>query len=622
LTLLARVAFALLVAATFGAFFVAQRLKAEPSVVNGFRRVQFFSPNGDGYKDVQVIRFKLKSADDVTVDVLDEDGDRVARLARARPAQPFRPVRLTWRGKTDDGLRAPDGIYRVRIGLRREGRSVIAPYSFTIDTTPPRPAVVRVSQDIISPGQPVDVVIRGAGPRARPQFTILRTDDGEPHPVRKFFGVRGERTATWDGLDDTGRPAPPGTYLIAVSARDRSYNLGTGPKLPPRAGQIEGRPGVTVRGLAVQPPVKPVPAGQLTSFRVDARGQSYRWSIRRIGEPRPRKRSADRKTTSIITPRAPGGISGVYLLEARAGRWSASVPFAVQGEKRAPLLVVLPVMTWLGTQRLDDPRRPDGLPNTLGTGATVPFPRLYAGEDGLPEGFAEEVAPLLVALDRARIRYDLTTDLALSLGGGPDAATRPGVLFAGRSRWVTRPLAKRLRKYVEEGGRVALFGTGSLRSSVQVGATRLLRPTPAGPSDALGGRIAEPRKLEGDPLPDLAPIIDDPDDLPVFRGSDAFLSGFERVEELVSAGTGAEVVAAIGEQVTAEEVTKAEAEGRDPRPERPAFSLVKQGKGYVIRVGIEGWVARLAKGDAEIAQLTRNVVDLLRRVNPRPRTNG
>ena len=37
-----------LVVATFAAFFVAQRLKNEPSVVKGFRRLTTISPNGDG----------------------------------------------------------------------------------------------------------------------------------------------------------------------------------------------------------------------------------------------------------------------------------------------------------------------------------------------------------------------------------------------------------------------------------------------------------------------------------------------------------------------------------------------------------------------------------------------
>lgn len=633
MTLLARVAFALLVGATFAAFFVAQRLKSEPGVINTFRVVKYFSPNGDGQKDVQTVSFRLKEADDVTVDIVDAEGGRVARLATARPTRAFSPVRLRWRGRTDAGTRAPDGTYRVRIGLRDQGRSVIAPFSFQLDTTAPRPSIVRAAPSgrrcppgrrgcaIVSPGQAVDLVIRGISRRSLPGFAVWRTDvDGEPRRIREFRGTRGSRRATWDGRDDQGRPAEPGTYLVTVSVRDRAGNLGTQPRPPFVPGEVKGVPGVTVRGLAVQPPVKPVPAGQLVSFRVDARGSSYRWSIRRVGESRPRKRSDDRKTTSIIAPRAPGGISGVYLLEVRSGRYFSRVPFAVQGEEKAPLLVVLPVISWLGRNQLDDPERPDGIPNTLANGSPVPFPRPYAGEDGLPAGFAEDVAPLLVMLDRARIRYDVTTDLALSLGRDPRAADRTGIVFAGSARWVTRPLARRLRRYVAEGGRVALFGPDALRASVQVGATRLLRSTPSGPTDAFGGRLADGRELAGDPPPALTAIVDDPPDFPVFTAWDGFIGGFERIEELISPGEGAEVVAAIGQPVTEQEILQAEAEQRDPREERPAVSAVKQGKGYVIRVGIEGWVRRIGEGDAEIVQLTRNIVDLVRKVNPRPRS--
>lgn len=621
MTLLARVAFALLVAATFAAFFVAQRLKSEPAAVNAFRVMRFLSPNGDGVKDRQVVRFRVEEADDVTVDIVDREGVRVARLVTARRARPSTPVRLTWDGRTDIGRRAPDGLYRVRVGLRRQGRSIVVPKSFVVDTTAPSPAVVRTSQSIVTPGQPVDLVIRGAGPRARPSFTVLRTDDGEPRVVRRFAGTAGERRARWDGRTEDGTPAAPGTYLVAVGVRDRAGNEGSGPRLPlpdPPV-RVEGKPGIIVRGIAVQPPVKPVPAGQLMTFRIDTRGRSYRWSVRRVGEPRPRKRSRRRNTDTIIAFRAPGGISGTYLLEVRAGRYSAQVPFAVQAEERAPLLVVLPVIGWLGTNQLDDPRRADGLPNTLTSGAVVPYPRAFAGEDGLPAGFADDIAPLLVLLDRARIRYDITTDLALSVGRDPRAGERRGVIFAGASRWVTRPLARRLRRYVQEGGRVAVFGAGGLRASVQVGATRLLRPTPPGPADAFGGRFADPRDLPGGAV--LSAVLDDPPGFPVFTAWDGFLEAFGRVEELTGAGQGGEVVAGVGQPVTAEEIAAAEAADRDPRDaESYALSVVKQGEGYVLRVGIDGWVKRLSEGDADVAQVTRNVVDLVRRVNPRPRS--
>ena len=89
----------------------------------------------------------------------------------------------------------------------------------------------------------------------------------------------------------------------------------------------------------------------------------------------------------MLAFRAPTGPSGVYLLELRSGRWHTTVPFLVQAEKRSSVLVVVPTITWLGTDKVDD--RPfDGIPNTLSGGGTVRWPRVFVGEDGLPAGFA------------------------------------------------------------------------------------------------------------------------------------------------------------------------------------------------------------------------------------------
>ena len=94
------------------------------------------------------------------------------------------------------------------------------------------------------------------------------------------------------------------------------------------------------------------------------------------------------------------------------------MPFLVQAQERAKLLVVVPTVSWLGVDKVDDDR--DGLPNTLETGGPVEWPRVINGAQGIPPAFAAETAPLLVFLDRARIRYDLTSDIALARS----AATR------------------------------------------------------------------------------------------------------------------------------------------------------------------------------------------------------
>lgn len=620
MSLTARVAFLLLVAASFGAFFVAQRLKTESPVIAKFKRDRFFSPDGDGRKDRAAIRFTVREADDVTVIVVDEADAPVKRLVSALPARPGRRIEVAWDGRTDAGGRAPDGLYRARIDLRRQGRSVIPQLGFRLDTQAPAPAVIRTDPPIVAPGRPVSVRIRGAGPRAVPRFRVLETSADPPRTVATFRGRRDARDAVWDGNLDDGTPAPPGAYLIAVGVRDRAGNLGWGPRLPPQPGTVEGRPGVTVRNLAVQPPVRAVRAGRFVTFRVDARRRPWQWQIRRIGEPRPRKRSRRARTTTSLTVRAPAGVSGVYLFEVRAGRHRAAVPFAVQSSERQPLQVVLPVVSWLGTVARDDPSDGDGIPNTLPTGQPVPVPRAFSG---LPRGFADHVAPLLVALDRARVRYDITTDLALARSGGP-RSTREGLLFAAPSRWITRPLARRLREYVAAGGRVGLVGTGGLRAGVQLAEGRLLRPTATGPADAFGQRLAEVRRLAaaGSEGVSLLTLIDDPPQLPLFTGFDGELDhDFSHGEELVSAGRG-EVVAGIGKVVGEEEMQAAEAAGRPVPEQRPVLTAVALGDGYVLRTGFSGWVPALEAGDPEVAQLTRNLVDLLRRVNPRPRSVG
>lgn len=620
MSLTARVAFLLLVAASFGAFFVAQRLKTEKPVIAKFKRDRFFSPNGDGRKDEARIRFTVREADDVTVVVVDQGNAPVKQLVEGLDAEPGRRLELAWDGTTDAGGRAPDGLYRARIDLTRQGRSVIPQLGFRLDTQAPEPAVIRTDPPIVAPGRPVTVRYRGAGPRAVPRFQVLDTDADPPRPVAAFRGDRDQREAIWDGNLASGKPAPTGAYLVAVGVRDRAGNLGWGPRLPPQPGTVEGRPGVTVRDLAIQPPVRAVQAGRFVTFRVDARRRPWHWQIRRIGEPRPRKRSNRPKTTTSLTVRAPGGVSGVYLFEVRAGRHRAAVPFAVQSADRAPLQVVLPVVSWLGTVPLDDPADGDGIPNTLLTGQPVPVPRALTG---LPRGFADHVAPLLVALDRARVRYDITTDLALARSRGP-RSTRAGLLFVAPSRWVPRSLARRLREYVAAGGRVGLVGTGGLRAGVQIADGRLLRPTAAGPADAFGQRLADVRSIEeaGNEGAPILTLTDDPPQLPLFTGFDGELDhDFTHAEELVEAGRG-ELVAGLGATVSEAQIQAAEAAGELVPEQHPALTAVKLGDGYVLRTGFAGWVPALEAGDPEVAQLTRNLADLLRRVNPRPRSVG
>ena len=613
----ARAVFVVLVGATFAAFFVAQRLKSAPPVIGLHRVVKNFSPNDDGRRDVSRFRVRVEQRDDVTVTVVDAKGASVRRLVAARPLAPGGPLQLAWDGRTDAGDTAAEGVYRVRVALRRQGRAVTFAREIRLDVTPPAPRVERLDAEPDARGDqwiagplaaPVAFRVRSPSLRGPTRFRVLRTDAGAPRVVAHFAtNGPGVATATWDGRLDDGTDAPAGTYLIAVTARDLAGNSGTSPRLPPVRGDVPGVPGVSVRRVLARPPADPVPAGEAATFAVDSRGRPFKWRVRRIGGGV--VRTGQRRTGGELRVRAPEGPSGVYLFEVRAGRTSADttgVPFAVQGTEAGRILVVLPMLTWFGSSEIDDGR--DGLPDTLESGAPTAWPRLLTG---LPASLPDEVAPVLVFLDRERLRYDITTDLTLAASRSALSRSRRGVLLPGPLRWIPRSLARRLREYVSGGGKLASFGADSLRRGVEIGRTQLLRPLPPGFEDPFGARLRPLRPLGDDPPP-LQPVADE-GRTGLLTGIDA-LTGFTEVEESDPSPRVEVALAAVDEAA----IAKAEAAG-EPLPEtHPALTLSRLGEGEVIRVGLPEWGLRL-QTDPQVRQLTRNIADVLRGGKPKIR---
>lgn len=586
-------AFGVLLVATLGAFVLANQLKSQPPEIKIVRRDILFSPNGDGRLDRNTIVYAVGFRGRAAIDVVDADGSRVRRLADHRRLRRGHRGRLSWDGRTDSGVRAPDGEYRLRFILDN-GRSLLAPKPFVLDTVAPKPSLtVAPAARVVAPGQAVPFTVRGAGAEVAPRFTVVRTDVEPPRTVRAFPGAVGRTDYTWDGRTNAGAVAPPGIYVIAVAAQDRAGNEGQVPALPLRGGPVGGDAGVTVRRLALQPPVRAVRAGDLFNVRVDARGRPFTWTLRRLGTFKPvdKGTKAAGRTNLVLT--APRGDSGVYLLRAQVRGASATVPIVVRARSRKGPLIVLPMMTWLGRDPVDTDG--DGIPDVFGAGSAVRFPRLFAA---MPPAFSSEIAPLLLWLDENKVRYDLATDLDLDFSSEPTANQR-ALVMAGRPTWISRGVADRLRTWVQDGGRLALFGPQALRASVSVGDDVLGRPSPVTPVDALGGRF-DPVSTVAKPLSVLA---EDPG-LGLLEGFSGVLPGFAKVETLVSAGPG-EVRTSVGEP----------SQGL-----RPALSATTQGKGIVIRVGLPAWMGKLRASEPAVVQLTANILDIVRHQKPRVRT--
>jgi len=256
------VAFAVLVAATIGAFFVTQHLKVTTPLIQGFPRPVpgvinplHGVPCGNFNSGSTTISFYLQyRADDVDVYVVDSsDGVIVRTLASGRhmrqnirhPDGVFR-----WNGRLDDGSVAPDGTYYFRVALLHQGRTInLTGVPVKVKTTAPRPVVESVTPlSIPSPSGSTRVSIRYAGNENR-GGTVLIYRTGLPGPPRlvKHFPTpwRGQ-TAAWDGTI-RGTLAPAGTYLVGLSVTDAACNTGLWPpRLPPTPAQT-ALAGVTVQ---------------------------------------------------------------------------------------------------------------------------------------------------------------------------------------------------------------------------------------------------------------------------------------------------------------------------------------------------------------------------------------
>ncbi len=88
------------------------------------------------------------------------------------------------------------------------------------------------------------------------------------------------------------------------------------------------------------------------------------------------------------------------------------------------MLVVLPMLTWIGNTPVDDTG--DGLADTLDAGSAVQLNRPLV--DGPPASVADDAA-LLPTCDQRPRTFQLTTDVALAEGHGPSLVDRWGVLF-------------------------------------------------------------------------------------------------------------------------------------------------------------------------------------------------
>jgi hypothetical protein len=590
----ARIVFALLVLATLGAFVVTQKLKSGPPLVVRPYISTVFSPARDARVRQARISFWIVHGDDVSVSIVDADGQIVRRLVDGRHLAARTRITRFWNGRTDAGRIAPDGSYRVRVALLGQGRTIDLAQSIALDTRPPRPLVTDVESR--AAGGPAflpqrgvrDVTIHVRGTEGRKaRVLIWRTDVAPPRRVGELTIPPGRSTTTWDGTLG-GRPAPAGTYLIGLLVADRSGNPGTFPARLPPSGALPGHAGVTIRYLAAAPPLTPIAAGAVATVYVDARDHPYQWALRRLGDAR--LIAHGHGHGARLRLRMPRGQAGLIVLTLVSGPHRAEVPIAVRATTPRAVLVVLPAVAWQGLNPVDDDG--DGMPNTLAAGGSVQLARPLA--PALPPGLRDQEGALLRYLDANLLRYDLTTDVAVATDAGPPLAGHHGVVLAGDERWITPRFRMLLRDYVQGGGRVWSLGTDGLRRAVRLRDGVLSAPSAPQPADALGARPRQPLQRVGGTGSATMTIYQDAPALGLFSNTGGAFSGYDAYESLVPFAAPAKLLSAAG-----------------PEAGTPVIAAWQLGEGVAIHTGLPQLAAKALAGDADADALVQRIWTLL-----------
>ena len=140
------------------------------------------------------------------------------RLRRGR-------VTYTWNGRDDQGRFVPQGVYKPRVHLADQHRTIDLPNDMRVDTTAPKITVTSLAPRQISPdgdGRGDRVVI--AYRTTEPAHAILFVD-GE----RVVFTRRQLERSTidWNGRVK-GRVVDPGAHRVWLAAEDPAGNVSNG----------------------------------------------------------------------------------------------------------------------------------------------------------------------------------------------------------------------------------------------------------------------------------------------------------------------------------------------------------------------------------------------------------
>ncbi|HET8968591.1 MAG TPA: FlgD immunoglobulin-like domain containing protein [Gaiellaceae bacterium] len=289
-----------LLGATAAAFAITERLKLERSPVTGTRVDRVFSPVCECARDVAVISIVLRRRETVTLDILNRNGRSIRTLVQ-NLREPAGRVSYTWDGRDNLERVVPEGVYRPRVQLERNGRTIVLPNPIRVDTTAPVIRLVSVFPRVFSPDSDGRRDRVTASYRIDERARAVMLVDGRQRVQSKFRGVEGK--LTWFGRVN-GRVVRPGLYEIRLRAVDRAGNRSIRTRAVP----------VRVRFVELSRERIEVGAGKRFSVRVLTDATSYRWLFDG------RRGGGSRQVLVLQAPEEPGTYSLYVTAAGRAAR--------------------------------------------------------------------------------------------------------------------------------------------------------------------------------------------------------------------------------------------------------------------------------------------------------------
>jgi hypothetical protein len=266
---------------------------------------QVFSPVCECARDVAVISIVLRGRETVTLDILDQDRRSIRTIVRNR-REPRGRVSYTWDGRDNLERIVPEGVYRPRIQLERNGRTIVLPNPIRVDTTAPVITLVRVFPRVFSPDSDGERDRVTASYRSNERARAIMLVNGRQRVQSKFRQLEGR--LVWFGRVN-GRTVRPGTYEIRLRAVDRAGNRSRRTRAVP----------VRVRFVELSRERIEVGAGRRFSVRVRTDAASYRWLF--AGE----RGAGTRQVLVLRAPEEPGS----YTLYVTVGGHGASAAVEV-----------------------------------------------------------------------------------------------------------------------------------------------------------------------------------------------------------------------------------------------------------------------------------------------------